>query len=50
MKYRSSRSPPRNFKVNLIDEPPFTQAQKSYLMSCVPRIGRSCPTAEDIQL
>lgn len=50
MKYRSSRSPPRNYKVNLIDEPPFNAAQKSYLMTCVPRICRNCTAPEDIQL
>jgi hypothetical protein len=47
-KYRA-RSPPRNFKVNLMEEPPLTQAQKSYLMACVPRIARTNPSAEDFQ-
>ena len=50
MKYRSSRSPPRNYKVNLIDEPPFNSAQKTFFLSCVPRISRSCTGPEQIQL
>lgn len=45
-KYRSTRSPPRNFKVNLIDDPPFDNVQKNYFMSLVPRIAKSCTTAE----
>ena len=48
-KYRA-RSPPRNFKVNLIDEPPLTQQQKTYLMTTVPRIARTTPTPEDFQV
>jgi hypothetical protein len=50
MKYRASRSPPRNYKLNFIDEPPFTAPQKSFLNTCVPRIGRNCTSPEEIQL
>ena len=50
MKYRASRSPPRNFKVNLIDEPPFPPAQRNQFPAMVPKIARSCSTAEDNQI
>jgi hypothetical protein len=48
-KYRA-RSPPRNFKVNLIDEPPLTQPQKTYLMNAVPKMARTTPSADDFQV
>jgi len=44
------RSPPRNFKVNLIDEPPFDPAQRKYLLDIVPKIGKTVTSAEDFQL
>lgn len=49
MKYRSPRSPPKNYKVNFIEEPPLETPQRTYLMNLVPRIGRSCVSAEDNQ-
>lgn len=51
MAYRKSavRSPPRNFKVNFIEEPPLNTVQVNFISSLVPKIARKCTTAEDIQ-
>jgi hypothetical protein len=46
----ASRSPPRNFKVNYIEEPPLNTADVNFINNLVPKIGRKCTTAEDIQL
>jgi hypothetical protein len=50
MKYRSPRSPPKNFKVTFLEEPPLNNLQKNYLVNLVPKIGRACSAPEEIQL
>ncbi len=47
MSYRkppAPRSPPRNFKVNYIEDPPLTASQKTYITQLVPKIGRASST------
>lgn len=44
------RSPPRNFKVNFIEEPPLETAQTNFIANLVPKIGRKYPSSpEEIQ-
>ena len=51
MTYRrpAPRSPPRNFKVNFIEEPPLDTAQVKFIETLVPKIAKKSPAAEDIQ-
>ena len=44
------KSPPRNFKVNYIEEPPLETAQVNFITNLVPKIARKNPSGEDIQL
>lgn len=44
------RSPPRNFKVNYIEEPPLETAQVNFISTLVPKIARKHSSSEDIQL
>lgn len=52
MTYRrpQPRSPPRNFKVNFIDEPPLNTAGQNFIANLVPKIAKNSPVAEDIQI
>ncbi len=50
MAYRKARSPPRNFKVNYIDEPPFDNAQKTFINNLIPKVAKSSPSADQQQL
>ena len=43
------RSPPRNFKVNYIEEPPLETAQVNFISTLVPKIARKHSSSEDIQ-
>jgi hypothetical protein len=50
MKYRSPRSPPKNFKVNFLEEPPLNNVQRNYLTTTVIRITKACTSPEEVQL
>ena len=52
MAYRrpAPRSPPRNFKVNFIEEPPLNSQDVKFLETVVPKIARKYPSSpEEIQ-
>ncbi len=50
MKFRSPRSPPKNYKVNFVDGLTLSAAEKNYLTSLVPKIGRAFTSSEENQL
>lgn len=47
MAYRrpQARSPPRNYKVNFLEEPSLDNSQKTFITNLVPKIGRNATTA-----
>ena len=52
MSYRRTqpRSPPRNYRVNFLEDPPLENSQKTYITNLVPKIGRNCTNADQIQI
>jgi len=52
MSYRRPqvKSPPRNYKVNFVEEPPLEVTQKTFITNLVPKIGRNATTPEQIQI
>ena len=43
------KSPPRNFKVNYIEEPSLETAQVNFISTLVPKLAKRMTSAEDIQ-
>lgn len=50
MKYRTPRSPPKNYKVNFLEDPPLNNVQRTYLTTLIPKIAKASTTPQEIQL